>query len=104
LREQAALKVIGSFDEEYKIVGATKDKYDQVVWILEYTNPQGKKATFKATHTGTPDNPVTREYRQLLYRDRRKYIGQLATVRYRVKTKTGKPKFPRVIKLRERMG
>lgn len=99
-----ALKVIGSFDEEYKIVGATKDKYDQVVWILEYTNPQGKKATFKATHAGTPDNPVTREYRQLLYRDRRKYIGQLATVRYRVKTKTGKPKFPRVIKLRERMG
>jgi len=98
-----ALKVTESFDEEYKIVDAIKDKYNQVVWVLEYINPQGKKSTFKAMHAGTLDTPVTREYRQQLYKDRKKYIGKLATVRYRVKTKTGKPKFPRVIKLRERM-
>jgi len=98
-----AQKITGTFDEEYKIVGAEKDKYGQVVWILEYIDPKGKRGTFKSAHVGTLGNPVTREYRQQLYLDRDKYIGTLATVRYRIKTKTGKPKFPGVVKIRAAM-
>jgi ATP-dependent DNA ligase len=98
-----ALKVKTSFDEEYKIIGAEKDKYGQVIWILEYYDPQGKPGTFKSTHAGTLDKPVTREQRQQLYKDHKKYLGWLATVRYQDKTNTGKPKFGRVIKIKQRM-
>jgi len=98
-----ALKVKTSFDEEFKIIGADKDKYGQVVWILEYFDSKGTRGTFKSTHAGTLDKPVTREYRQQLYKDHNKYLGWLATVRYQDKTKTGIPKFGRVIKIKEKM-
>lgn len=98
-----ALKFKTSFDEEFKIVGAEKDKYGQVIWILEYYDPTGNKGTFKATHAGTLDKPVTREHRQQLYKNYKNYIGWLATVRYQDKTNTGKPKFGRVIKLKEKI-
>lgn len=97
-----ALKVKTQFDEEFKIVGAEKTKYNEIIWVLEYYH-NGKKGTFKAVHAGTLDKPVTREYRQQLYKDRNKYMGWLATVRYQDKTTTGKPKFGRVIKIKQRM-
>ena len=97
-----ALKVKTQFDEEFKIVGAEKSKDGEVVWILEYYH-DGKKGTFKAVHAGTLDKPVSREYRQQLYKNKDKYIGLLATVRYQDKTKTNKPKFGRVIKIKDKM-
>lgn len=97
-----ALKVKTQFDEEFKIVGAEKTKYNEVIWVLEYYH-KDKKGTFKAVHAGTLDKPVTREYRQKLYKDHKKYLGWLATVRYQDKTVTGKPKFGRVIKIKQRM-
>lgn len=96
-------KITETFEEEYKIIGAEKDKYGQVSWILEYTDPKGKIGTFNSTQIGTQGNPVTQEYRQQLYLDRDKYIGKLATVRYKTKTKYGVPKHPGVIKIRAAM-
>ena len=39
----------------------------------------------------------------MLYKNRKKYIGQLATIRYQDLTTTGKPKFGRVIKIKNLM-
>jgi len=92
-----ALKIKESHEEEFKIIDADKSIYGEVIWILQLSN---KKGTFRAPHTGTQNNPITREERQQLYKDRKKYFGKMATVAYQEETIHGKPRHGRVIKIR----
>jgi ATP-dependent DNA ligase len=90
-----ALKLKRFFEEEYKIVDATQGKYNQVIWILEYFDNKNNKNTFKAVHTD-----ISRQKSQEYYKNRHKYIGLLATVKYQEKI-NGKPRFGIVIKIRD---
>ena len=90
------LKVKKWFDSEFKIVGADKSARDEVIWILEYFDDKGKKGTFKAVQ-----KDISREERQKLYKERKKYIGHfLATVKYQ-EIINGKPRFGIVMKTRK---
>jgi len=89
------LKVKRWHEEEFKIIGADQSKYGEVIWILEYVDNKGKKDKFKAVFAD-----ISREERQQYYKDRKKYLNKLATVKYQEKI-NNKPRFGVVIKIRE---
>jgi ATP-dependent DNA ligase len=85
-------------DEEYKVVGVKVDPglpEQNFVWICE-AEVEGEKKTFRAKPMGSE------KLRKKRYDERAKYINKaILTVRFQELTKTGVPKFPRGIAIRD---
>ena len=73
-------------DEEFEVVGIEQGKgkaKDRIIWVCKAEN--GKE--FRATQEGTTEDAID------LYKNRKKYIGKMITVKYQNLTKTGVPRF-----------
>ena len=70
------LKLKKEHEQEFKIIDAEKSKNDEVIWILEVPQADGRKTTVKSVMIAPHDERV--QY----YIDRKKYFGALATVQF----------------------
>jgi len=87
-------KLKNFYDEEFEIVGweeATKKDAGTPVWIC--TTKDGE--TFKARPMGTL------EARRKMWKNRKDYLGKDLTVRFQEKSKTGVPRFPVGVTVRD---
>ena len=81
-------------DQEYLIVGAQEGKGRDVGTIIwECTTPEGDRFTVR------PEG--TQEYRRELWENWRDHVGNKLTVRYQELTRTGVPRFPVGVTLRD---
>ena len=94
-RSKQLLKKKDFVDEEFKIIGAEEGDGGRAgtigFFIIEHDKVKGK--TFKSNVKGNFD------YLKEVWRDRKKYIGTKATIKYFNRTPDDVPRFPYIIKL-----
>ena len=93
-RSASLLKHKRFHDQEYLVVGALEGKGGDVGTVIwECTTPQGSRFTVR------PEG--TQEYRKDLWDNWRDHVGKKLTVRYQELTRTGVPRFPVGVALRD---
>jgi DNA ligase-1 len=97
-RSNDLIKIKPTDESEAKIVDFTEGEGNEkclVLWIIEWTDKNGKKTNVTVRPMGTHDE------RAKLYKEGKKYLGKKLTIRYQGLTDLGIPRFPRGVVIRD---